>query len=462
MVRRSISLMWARRLSVAGLVTATLAPSAALAEVRHEGDWSDDDPEVSLDLDNVPRAEAVNRLAAAAGWSVVINAPKGDPVSVHVKDQPASKLLDLLLTDGRYVARRDDKLIAIAADDWSSTAPLPPFPAVAPPPVPAAVPALPPLPPLPSIDADDGHDRLVTGGNLRVDAGEVVHDITVMGGNLDVFGTVTGDLSVMGGNVHLHQGAHVKGDAASIGGTLTMDSGAVVDGDVGVVGGEMRREEGARIGGEVHEGMGRGGRHRRTPGARAGRDTPGHAAAAAVAKSADSDPPKVKRLASEAAGALNAAALLFVFGAVLLALAPERMERLKVQIASHPMRSFATGVVAFLGGILVLAAMCLTVIGIPFAVVGLLGAVFATVGGVCSVLETVGGALLAHRTKNPYVHLACGGLIFLVVGAIPFLGGLIKIAVVLTAFGSVVATRAAGLLPVRGRAATPYRQADVM
>jgi hypothetical protein len=78
------------------------------------------------------------------------------------------------------------------------------------------------------------------------------------------------------------------------------------------------------------------------------------------------------------------------------------------------------------------------------------------------VLETVGGALLSHRTKNPYVHLACGGLIFLVAGAIPFVGWLVKLVVILTALGSVVATRGAGLVPLKGRFGHPYRQADVI
>jgi hypothetical protein len=125
------------------------------------------------------------------------------------------------------------------------------------------------------------------------------------------------------------------------------------------------------------------------------------------------------------------------------------------------MRTFATGVVALLGGVVLLAAMCVTIIGIPVAIVLALAAVLATLAAVCSVLETVGGALLAHRTKNPYVHLAAGGLLLLVVGALPFLGGLVKLAVLFTAIGSVAATRAAGMLPAKLRGGSPYRDAPV-
>jgi cytoskeletal protein CcmA (bactofilin family) len=438
-------------------------PSAALAEVRHEGDWSDD-PEISLDLDNVPRAEALRRLADEAGWNLVINAPKGDLVSLHVEDQPASKLLDVLLADGQYTARRDDRLISItplAAGAATPSAPVPAVPAV--PPVPA-VPAVPPVPPIPAMGHDGGQDRLITGGDLRIGPDEVVHNVTVLGGNLEVLGTVTGNLSVMGGNARIRRGAHVRGDAATAGGALTVESGASIDGDVGVMGGSLKREDGAHIGGEVRDGIEKVKRHvrehrasksERAASIRASSSGDEGTKSSSSSASSSSETTQAS-LASRAASAVNAAALLFVFGAVLLALAPDRMEKLKVQIASHPMRTFATGVVGVLGGVLLMVAACLTVIGIPFVILGILAAVFGTLAALCSVLETVGAGLLGHRTKNPYVHLAFGGLLFLVVGAIPFVGGFIRLAVILTAFGSLVATRAAGFVPAKLRG-SPYR-----
>lgn len=454
MIRRSS--IWAGSISAAAVALA-MAPSVARAEVRREGAWPASDPAVTLDLDGVPRGEALNRLAKAAGWSIVVTAPAGDPVNLHVANQPADKVLDLLLTDGRYVVRRDASLLAIAPDKSEAEAPaVPPVPP--PPPVPAVPPppsaAVPPVPPPPSVpralpddDDDDGLDRTVTGGSLRIEKGEVVHDVTVMGGNLDVWGTVSGDLSVMGGNVHIHRGARVKGDAALIGGVLTMETDTAIEGDVRVLGGKLNRETGAKIGGEVHDGMAKV----KEPKKKHGKD--------AKASDDQKSSSKPAALARRIADAVNGAALLFVFGSVLLALAPARMDQLKLQIASRPMRTFATGVVSVIAGLVIFCAACVTIIGIPVAVVGLLAAVLATFAGICSVLETVGAALLAHRTKNPYVHLACGGLLFLVSGAIPYVDGLVTLVVVLTAIGSVVATRAAGLLPAKLRGGTPYRDA---
>jgi hypothetical protein len=273
-----------------------------------------------------------------------------------------------------------------------------------------------------------------------------------MGGNLDVWGTVTGDLGVMGGNVYIHRGAHVHGDASLVGGTLTVEPDASIDGDVRVLGGHLNREDGARIGGEVHDGIAKVGEHH-------GKKRRGGSSSSASPPPPE-PPSRISALARDVAEAVNGAALLFVFGAVLLALAPARMDQLKVQIAARPMRTFATGVVGLIGGAVVFAAVCVTIIGIPVAIVGLLAALLATLAGVCSVLETLGAALLGHRTRNPYVHLAFGGLVFLVTGAIPHLGDLVKIAVFVTALGAVVATRAAGLLPVK-RGASPYRDAPV-
>lgn len=447
---------WGSKAWVGGVAAAALAsaPGVALAEVDREGDWPDNDPAVTLDVDGVSRIEAVNKLAAAAGWSIVVNAPKGDPVTVHVKEQPAGKVLDMLLADGDYVARREGTLISISPEGgglpWHPR-PVPAAPFVPPVPPVSASPAVPPVPPVPappSIAADDdSRDRFVTGGNLRIEKGEVVRDVTVMGGNVDVWGTVTGDLAVMGGNVRIHDGGHVHGDASAVGGTLIIESGGIVDHDVGVLGGSLRREEGAKVGGSVLEGLQKVDRHH-------GRHFRKHGARVEPAA-----PSKLSRLARGAADAVNGGALLFIIGAVLIALLPERMDKLKVQVASHPMRSFATGVVSLIAGVAVLAAMCVTVLGIPVAVVCALAAVLATIAALCSVLETVGAALLGHRTKNPYVHLALGALLFVVVGAIPFVGGLVKLAVVLTAVGSVVATRAAGLLPKRMNGASPYRDA---
>jgi hypothetical protein len=461
MISLSSSRVSARALGASLLVaSAALTAGVARAEVRHDGDW-DDDKEVTLDLDRVTRGEAVKRLAQATGWSIVFDAPPGDAIDVHVKDQSAIKVLDILLEDGHaYVAKRDDSLIFIKrADDAAQVTVNPVNPVI--PPIPP-IPPIRPFFPHPPASLDDpeeqGTDRVVTGGNLRIEEDEVAADVTVMGGNVDIFGKATGDVVAMGGGVRIHKGAHVFGDATAVGGTLSIEDGARVDGDVGVLGGVLRRGKDAEIRGDIKDGHkhkhGHRNKHR-------DRDRDHDASDASDAPDAKvQSVSTLRRVAREAGNALTQTALLFVFGAVLTSLAAPRMEALKLQLATRPMRSFATGVVTLLLSAVLLVALCVTLIGIPFAFIGVLLGFMAACAGLVAALETIGGALLAHKTKNSYVHLAFGCLLFMLVGAVPFVGTFLTVALILAGIGSVAATRGAGLIPTKNRpTGTPYRDA---
>src|SRR5690606_14002156 len=129
-------------------------------------------------------------------------------------------------------------------------------------------------------------------------------------------------------------------------------------------------------------------------------------------------------------GAITRTALLFVFGAVLFALATRRMEALQGEVAARPMRSFALGVLGFFVAVIALVALSVTVIGIPIAIIAVLCGVFATYAGICAPLATVGRALFGHKTKNPYMHLALGCALFMLASAVPWLGGFVTVGVV--------------------------------
>jgi hypothetical protein len=150
--------------------------------------------------------------------------------------------------------------------------------------------------------------------------------------------------------------------------------------------------------------------------------------------------------------AISRMLVLFVFGTVLLALATERMEKLELEVAARPMRAFAAGLVGALVAASVVLVLCVTVVGIPVALVVAMILVIAGYAGLCAVLVTVGGALIRHRTDNVYVHLALGCGLFLVLGSIPWIGSALVLALALTGFGAVVASRCAGLVSPRREA----------
>jgi hypothetical protein len=246
----------------------------------------------------------------------------------------------------------------------------------------------------------------------------------------------------------------VQGDAVTLAGSVEVDDGASVEGDLIHIGGSVHSGDKAYIGGTSHGDTG---------GLSFSVNDEDDDEKSAEAKPAAPKEPALHHALNVIGATLTESSLLFVFGAVLLALATRRMDTLKVEVASRPMRSFALGVVGGLAGLVALAVLCVTIIGIPLAIVGILGAVVAVYGSIAAVLTTVGQALLGHKTSNPYVHLAAGCLLLFVGGAIPWLGPLLAAAVVLTAIGALVATRAAGFVPTRGGRYTPtdpYRTAE--
>jgi hypothetical protein len=396
--------------------------TTAIAEVKHDGTWPLELKHVSIDATHITRTDAIMRVAKEAGWSVILrDVDNGKLMDVHINDQPADKVLDVVLGDDDFVAKRDGTLITITG-----------VPAVRPPPsASASAPAI-PAAFVPAIASARGEDRMVHGGDLVVAADDTVHDVTVFGGSVSVYGTATGNVTVLGGSASIKKGAHVLGSATAVGGSIDVADGAQVDGDVGVVGGSLDRHKGAKIGGAVHK----------NDDVRIG-----------------TTPSSPRSLLREASDATTRAAMLFVFGAVLFALAGQRMNALRVEAATRPMRAFALGVVGAIVGIASIALIGVTIIGLPVAVVLLLGAIFAAYSGVCAVLATAGKALVGHKTDNPHIHLLVGCAVFLVSGAIPFLSGIVTLAVVLMGIGVIVGTRGAGTLVPNGPASFggPYR-----
>ena len=412
-------------LCFAPLVASLGVSAVALADVRKEGAWPAEEPTVCLALENAPRRAALRKLAEAAGWSLIMPGGLEGSVDLSVTDQPADRVLAVLLEDGRFIARREGNLVSIKIDPATPPAgtrsPEPSLPA-APPPPPVAAPVVPAAPAIAEAlpPAKRPSDRSVTGGSARIGAHETVRDVQVLGGSLDVEGTVTGDIEVFGGSVRVHKGAKVAGDISALGGAVSVDEGAEVKGGVEAVGAVVSRRD-------------------------AGPDLRPTAQGKWLAA--------VSQPLARAGSAVSSAALLFVFGAVLVALLTRRMEALRVETAARPMRTFAVGVVGTLAALALLIAMCVTIIGIPIALAGVVVGVLLAYGGVCAVLQTAGEALLRHRTENPYVHLAVGCALFLIASSLPLVGGYLTAVVVLLGVGAVVSTRV-------GRAPSDYSVAD--
>ncbi len=415
------SLVFATALSL------TTFSGIAFAQVRHEGEWPIELKHVTIDGAHMTHTEAITRIAKEAGWSIVLrDIDDTKTMDLHLVDQPADKALDVILSDGEYVANRSGTIVTISGAQQKVA----PIASTAP--VASSAPVIVAAP----VATTRGEDRLVRGGDLVVGADETVHDVTVFGGSVTIYGTATGNVTVMGGSASVKKGAHVVGSTTAVGGSIDVADGAQIDGDVGVVGGSLDRHKGSKIGGAIHK-----------------NDDVRDKGNSSSARS----------LLRDVSDATTRAAMLFVFGAVLFALAGNKMNTLRIEAASRPMRAFALGIVGGFIGLVVIAILAVTVIGIPVAVVLLLASVFAAYAGICAVLATAGKALIGHKSDNPHVHLLVGCLVFLVSGAVPFVNGIVTLAVVLMGIGVVVATRAAGTVGPRSpisNSFAPYRSTE--
>jgi hypothetical protein len=406
------------------LLAVLLVAGLASGAVKRDGTWPEKDEAITLDLTSVSRAEAVRKVADAAGWNVIFKGLPDDRIDVHVKNQPAARVLDLVLSDAGYVARREGDLIQIQRDEGTS------HEAQAAPPHVSAAPAVPPSPPSKKHKhkgrQGSSSDRTIFGGSLRVEAEDVVDNVAVFGGSVDLLGRSEGDITVFGGSVHIYPGAHVEGDVAVIGGQVTVDDDAVVDGDLVTLGGQLHRGSRAKIGGDVKVlGDERFDDDDRPLGAK----NPG-------------------RIFRTIGSQMAKTAFLFVLGAVVIAIATRRMQLLQSEIALRPLRSLALGIASLVVASVLGVLLCVTIVGIPVAIIGLLVCILAAYAGICAALSAMGSVLVAHRSENPYVHLAVGCGVFLIAGFIPYFGTFITGLIIFAGLGAFAATRAAGFIPV--------------
>lgn len=198
------------------------------------------------------------------------------------------------------------------------------------------------------------------GSDVTVRARQVVTgDVVSFGGDADIRGTVRGDVVVMGGDVRLREGAVVEGDVVCMGGTLTEHPGSVV--------------KGQRVTAP------------RSPGAKLFF-------------------PMLALVGTGVQLVLNVIGLLFAVGLAWLVakLAPQRTQAALDQVDTAAGASFLTGLAVWallipsvVALALVIALLCITIIGIPLAaVVALAYVLFLAVSALWGAV--VGFALLGR------------------------------------------------------------------
>ncbi|MBI2897310.1 MAG: hypothetical protein HYY06_27380 [Deltaproteobacteria bacterium] len=393
------------------LVLLASAPAGAI-ELR--GEWPERKERINLDVDSRPASEVLRRAAEAARLSLVATLPSDPPWTMHVRNTPLEDVLVAVLADIPVVAERHGSLIVVrpaggpppAQPEAPPPAPVPAHAAAPLPAIPAPAPAPPPAPSAARPPSAGLQDRVTFGGDAIVRAGERVRDVVTMGGDALIEGEVTGDVVTMGGDIRLGRGAVVHGDLVTMGGDTDVDEGAVVHGD--------------RVRMSGHE-SGHGARH-------------GDAGIGDF----------VEDVLSSAASY----ALLFLLGLVLLGVLPERLGALQRSIVRKPARAAASGVLGFCAAALLIAVLCVTIIGIPAAVLLAIALSVALYVGMAASATVIGAILPVGRLKDrPVLQLAAGVTALYVVSIVPLAGTIVVVAAVVVGLGAVILTKLGKVAP---------------
>ncbi len=308
---------------------------------------------------------------------------------------------------------------------------------------------------------------LVAGGGSVLVSGPVAGDLMVGGGNVTILGEVSDDLRAGGGNI-IVQG-NVRGDAILGGGQINL-AGQRIGGDVAIGGGTVRID--SAIGGDVKVGGGDVYLNGSVAGnveIKAEKVTLGPKANIAgnftytASKSATMEEGAVVRgetVFTEVMGrkdvekgfktALIAfftiaaiAKFLMVFaGALVFGYFFKRYSReLVATVAMQPWAELGRGAVIFIVLPIASVILLVTIIGIPFGILGLLS--FAALFIVSALLAPIIVGSMIHKWiwkpagyEVNWKTILLGTFVYLALAFIPFLGTLVKFGVLLMALGA--------------------------
>ncbi|HEX9705873.1 MAG TPA: polymer-forming cytoskeletal protein [Gemmatimonadales bacterium] len=289
-------------------------------------------------------------------------------------------------------------------------------------------------------------DVLVAGGDVTITA-EVLDDVRAAGGSVLLGGRISGDAIATGGTVRLQPDATVGGRAWFGGGDVDVEgriathlkAGAeritisgVIDGDVEITAEEIDVLPSARITGTLTY------RSRREA-----RIDP----AAQIGGGVTRLPVERRPVATQVAGRLLFIAALGVLGAALILVFPGFSMATVRSLGAEPWKAVGLGALVLVGGPVMAIVLMVTVVGVALGFTLLVAYGLALVTGCLVGALYAGDAVLKLLRRAPstsvgeLVAALCLGLIGLsLVGFIPVVGGLVRLAVLLVGLGALALT----------------------
>jgi hypothetical protein len=272
------------------------------------------------------------------------------------------------------------------------------------------------------------------GRNVVIEAGSIVEEASVVGGNLTVRGRVLGDAVAVGGNLRLEPGARVDGDAVSVGGNVELSPGARVEGDTVTVGGRISNAEGAWIGGD-----------------RTQVGTATWANGLPFASQEGRHGSRVLSWIGTFIKKLGVGLVMALLAIVIAALMPGRVKNVIATIRRRPVMSFLTGALSTVVVAVASFLLGITIIGAPLAALLLAAAALAALLGLTGV-ACLAGEAMPGRGKSYRSALRCivlGMTLLTIVSLVPLgcFGWILGSLVVSLSLGGVILSRVGALEP---------------
>lgn len=254
----------------------------------------------------------------------------------------------------------------------------------------------------------------VAGGTVTmVQGSRVARDLLITGGQVAMNGTVGRDLLASGGDISIN--GTVNGNARVNGGNITLGPDAVVRGDLIYSSDQkLNMETGARVLGKTIQ--------RQQPQKRA-------------------QPPS---RAAKAALWLLSLTSAFIVGAIILAIVPVMSAGVADRVVQAPGWSMLTGFILLVVVPIAATIIALTIIGFPLALI-LLAMYFISIYISYIFVGLAAGRFIFRRIGKPaasmYLDLLVGLVVVWILISIPFIGGLIKLLVILLGLGALASYR---------------------
>lgn len=257
------------------------------------------------------------------------------------------------------------------------------------------------------------NDIVAAGGQIQITGGQVGRDVVVTGGTLRIDSPVMGNVRFMGGDLYIN--APVAGNIEADAGKVTLGGAAVISGNLNYKAPQrVVMETGARVNGTVTY----------TPKASQGDFSKG-------------------ALVGFVTFWIIAKLLMLLAGALIFGLILRRFTTEVVKKAfAEPLTEMGRGLVVLIVLPIVSVLLCITVIGIPFGVLGLLGFVGGIIVSSIAAPILLGSLLYKWMKKSAsyevtWSSIALGVAAYFVCGLIPVIGWFVAFGFWLAAMGAI-------------------------